>query len=426
VSTAAILSYPAHGHIAPALGVAKELVARGEQVVFWATGRSAKKIEATGAEFRQYGSEYNRFDPNPPTDGLFSDMVRLASLTEDLLPNLLRQVEAEQPDYLLLDTKSFWGRVIAHTLGLPAVTMSVVFAIQHGLVSAGDLVNLLYGKAPVEALLAGIHKLSSYMDVARRLGSRYGVSSPGIIDYLGNPNPLNVIFTSREFQLNGDAFDERFQFVGPYIPSDRDADIEFPWNNLTGAPLVYISLGTTFHNAPEFYAACFEAFAGCPWQVVLSAGSCESLGPIPPNFIVCSFVPQLQILQRADLLITHGGMNSVNEGLYFGCPMIVVPQRGDQHLVASRVAELGAGLTIAPSRTNSESLRSAAAKILADTAFRGRAAMLGQSLRNSGGASRAADEILRYKSNVGVTRCSVRTINHKGAQVPSQLGKPRE
>jgi MGT family glycosyltransferase len=411
VSTAAILSYPAHGHIAPALGVAKELAARGERVVFWATGRSCDKIKASGAEFRPYSSDYNLFDPKPPTDGLFSDMVRLASLTEELLPNLLRQVEAEQPDYLLLDTKSLWGRILAHILGLPAVTMSVVFAIQQGLVSTADLVNLLYGRAPFETLLAGVYKLSAYLEVARRLGSTYGVSIPGIIGYLGNPNPLNIIFTSREFQLNGDAFDERFQFVGPFIPPDRDADVQFPWDNLTGAPLIYISLGTTFHDAPEFYATCFDAFAGCPWQVVLSAASCENLGPVPANFIVRSYVPQLKILQQADLLVTHGGMNSVNEGLYFGCPMIVVPQRGDQHLVAARVAELGAGLTIAPSRIDSESLRSAAAKILADTAFQGRAAMLGQSLRDSGGAGRAADEILRYRRNTGVH--------------PAALGRPR-
>jgi MGT family glycosyltransferase len=215
------------------------------------------------------------------------------------------------------------------------------------------------------------------------------------------PESLNIISTSREFQLNGDAFDERFQFVRPFIPSDRDADVSFPWNNLTGAPLLYISLGTTFHDAPEFCATCFAAFAGCPWQVVLSAGSCEHLGPVPANFIVRPYVPQSKILQQADVSVTHGGMNSVNESLYFGCPMTVVPQRGDQHLVAARVAELGAGLTIAPSQINPESLRSAAAKVLADTTLQRRAAMLGQSLQNSGGAGRAADEILRYRRNTG-------------------------
>src|SRR6185312_9413150 len=322
-----------------------------------------QKIEAVGAEFRQYGADYGRFDPTPPTDGLFSDMVRLASLTEELLPQLLREMEMLDPDYVLLDTKSLWGRLLARILNLPAVTISVVFAIQSGMVAAGDLVNLLYGQAPRDRLFGGLEKLTDYWGVAKRIGTRYGVSIPGIIDYLGNPSPLNIIFTSREFQLNGNAFDERFEFVGPYVPEDRDCEIDFPWDRLTGEPLIYISLGTTFHNAPEFYAACFQAFNNCPWQVVLSTGG-QPLDGAPENFIVRRFVPQLQILRRADLLITHGGMNSVNEGLYFGCPMIVVPQRGDQHLVGARIAELGAGLTIAASHAAPESLRTAAAEIL--------------------------------------------------------------
>jgi MGT family glycosyltransferase len=364
-------------------------------VVFWATERSRQKIEAVGAEFRQYGADYGRFDPTPPTDGLFSDMVRLASLTEELLPQLIREMEMLNPDYVLLDTKSLWGRLLVRILDLPAVTISVVFAIQSGMVAAGDLVNLLYGQAPRDRLFAGLRKLTDYWGMAKRIGTRYGVSSPGIIDYLGNPSPLNIIFTSREFQLNGNAFDEQFEFVGPYVPEDRDCEIDFPWDRLTGEPLIYISLGTTFHNAPEFYAACFQAFDNCPWQVVLSTGG-QELDGAPRTFIMRRFVPQLALLRRADLLITHGGMNSVNEGLYFGCPMVVVPQRGDQHLVGARVAELGAGLAIAAPRMTPESLRSAARKILSNASFRDEAKLLGQSLRNAGGARRAADVILQY------------------------------
>lgn len=396
MSTAVVFSYPTHGHIAPALGVAKELTVRGERVRFYATERSRKKIEASGAEFRLYPAEYERFDPNPPTEGLFSDMLRLAGLAEELLPKLVQELKDEIPDYVLLDTKSLWGRLTAGVLGVPAITLSVVFGIQPGLVPVTDLVNLLYGRADSKTLVSGITKLSGYLEIARRLSSEYRVLLPGIVDYLGNPQPLNLIFTSREFQLNGDAFDERYQFVGPYIPQNRDADIDFPWDRLTGAPLIYISLGTTFHHAPSFYAACFEAFAGCPWQIVLAAGYSPMMGIPPPNFIVCSYVPQLAILRRAALLITHGGMNSINEGLYFGVPMLVVPQRGDQHLTGARVAELGAGLTIPPAAVDPRALQLAAMQILKDAAFGQNAKTLGQSLRNSGGPQRAASAILQY------------------------------
>ena len=72
----------------------------------------------------------------------------------------------------------------------------------------------------------------------------------------------------------------------------------------------------------------------------------ERFKSIPDNILMFHFVPQLETLQHTDVFITHGGMNSVNESLFYGVPMIVVPQALDQSLVAKRVCELGVGLTI--------------------------------------------------------------------------------
>jgi UDP:flavonoid glycosyltransferase YjiC (YdhE family) len=187
---AAVLPYPTYGHIAPVLGVAEQLVNRGEEVVFYATGRSRAKIEATGSRFRNYGRRHDAFNPTPPTEGLFADMARLAGLTEEILPGLLEDLRALAPDYLLIDTKSLWGRLAAAVLGLPAITLSVVFAIQPQSIGAADLVSLLYSGAPAAPLLSGIADLTRYLEVVFRVGRRYGARLPGIIDYLGNPQAL--------------------------------------------------------------------------------------------------------------------------------------------------------------------------------------------------------------------------------------------
>jgi MGT family glycosyltransferase len=392
-----VLAYPTHGHIAPILPVVAELARRGEDIVFYGTGRSRARIEAAGARFRLYARRHDDFNPTPPTEGLFSDMARLASLTEDILPSLLDEVRADAPRYLLIDTKSLWGRLVGQVLGIPAVTMSVVFAIQQGSIAVPRLVGSLYQGAPPARLIRGLLGLSDYFEISRRLGRRYGVSTPGIIEYLGNPQPLNVIFTSREFQLAGDSFGESFRFVGPSIPPGRDDGVEFPFDRLGDAPIVYISLGTTFNRAPEFYRACFEGLADLPVQVVLSTGgAAQDIGIAPANFLVRKFVPQLPLLERADAFVTHGGMNSANEGLFYGVPLIVVPQRGDQHLVAARVAELGAGVRVLPHEATSERLRGAVSTILGDPVYRSNAARLGMTLRSAGGYVRAADEVLRF------------------------------
>jgi MGT family glycosyltransferase len=396
-----VLAYPTHGHIAPILPVVAELVRRGEDIVFYGTGRSRARIEAAGARFRLYARRHDDFNPTPPTEGLFSDMARLAALTEDILPGLLDEVRAEGPRYILIDTKSLWGRLAGQVLGVPAITMSVVFAIQPGSIGVPQLIGNLYQGAPSAALIRGLLGLGDYFEISRHIGRRFGVSTPGIIEYLGNPQPLNLIFTSREFQLAGDSFGDAFRFVGPSIQPGRDDAIEFPFDSLGGAPIVYISLGTTFNRAPEFYRACFEALADLPVQVVLSTGgAAQDLGVAPANFLVRNFVPQLPLLERATVFVTHGGMNSTNEGLYYGVPLIVVPQRGDQHLVAARVAELGAGVRVLPHEATPARLRDTISAVLRDPAFRANAAGLGASLKSAGGYTKAADEVLRF------VRCS--------------------
>jgi MGT family glycosyltransferase len=397
MARAVVLAYPTHGHIAPILPVAAELVRRGDDVVFYGTGRSRAKIESTGACFRAYIRGHDDFNPTPPTEGLFSDMARLAALTEDILPRLLDEVRCDAPAYLLIDTKSLWGRLVGQILGIPAVTLSVVFAIQDGVIRVPELTGLLYSGAPAERLLNGMLGLGEYFEAARRLTRRYGTEAPGIVAYLGNQQPLNIVFTSREFQMGSHAFSHEFVFVGPSIPPARDASADFPFHLLDGRPLVYISLGTTFHNAPAFYRACFEGLGGGSWQVVLSTGGTAlDLGTPPENFLVRHFVPQLALLESASAFVTHGGMNSVNEGLYFGVPLVVVPQRGDQHIVGARVADLGAGLAISPGDVDAARLRAAVEAALSHPAFREKAQALGASLRASGGYRRAADAIQAF------------------------------
>jgi MGT family glycosyltransferase len=92
-------------------------------------------------------------------------------------------------------------------------------------------------------------------------------------------------------------------------------------------------LGTAFTNRPEFFRACIEAFGGEDWQVVMAVGTQverSALGRIPGNVIVQEFVSQLDILPRTSLFLTHGGMNSINEALFFDVPLVVVPHMADQ------------------------------------------------------------------------------------------------
>lgn len=403
MSGVCMIGHPAPGHVNPTLPVIAELCRRGERVTYFASEPFRARVEATGARFRPCG-DHALFERNLGRGGILGGMAGLMETTEEILPALLDSVRAESPDYLLAEAHALWGNLLAQILGLPAVTLCSMFAMNERLISAAELMGHLYGSGPREASLEGLSALGDYFETARRIGRRYVVESPGIIGYLSNRQRLNVVFTSREFQIGGPVFDQSYEFVGPSIEGRSDFN-GFPLHELSDAPLILISMGTMYNDEPEFYRACFTAFGGAPCQVVLAIGhriDAAQLGSAPANFIVREYVPQPALLARAALFITHGGINSAHEAMLHGVPMLVLPQRADHHVVAGQVEVAGAGLVLDRAAATSERLAELAGRVMNSPEFRSNSQAMGETLRRAGGPARAADAIFAFKQTVGV------------------------
>jgi MGT family glycosyltransferase len=207
------------------------------------------------------------------------------------------------------------------------------------------------------------------------------------------------VYTSWLFQPLAEDFDgKRFQFVGPSIEFRADAP-PFPFHRLDGRPLVLVSMGTVYGNHPQFFRMCIEALANTRCQAVLSIGgnfAGRDLGPVPENSIVRTFVPQLEILRRCAAFVTHGGMNSIQEALYFGVPLVIAPQAADQFWISARAEELGAAVVLDPPRTDAGAIRDSVERILSGGDYAAAAARIGVSLRAAGGHVRAADEVQSF------------------------------
>jgi MGT family glycosyltransferase len=389
MSTAVVLNLPEHGHMNATYPVVAELVRRGERVVYYATEPYRERVEATGAEYRSYGNAED-FCPPAHAGGLYSVMAWEIGLAETLLPRLLEDLRQLAPDYLLIDSMCVWGHLARQVLGIPGATLGSVFVPDDRIVTVEELMQQAYGRAPKDVLLAGIDALNTYLQIAQRIDRHFGTESPNLVQFFASRQALNIVFTSRYFHLAGDQFDESYRFVGPTLdtPSRKTGD----------RPLVYISMGTIFNDQPDFYRGCFAALGGGPYDVVLSAGGGRvGLGAPPPNFTVCEFVDQCEVLSRASVFISHGGMNSASESLWNEVPMLVFPQHGDQHLVATRVEELGAGLVLRPPDVDPARLRAAVDLLLSEPRFREGAGKVAESFRSAGGHRRAAHEIMRWR-----------------------------
>jgi len=399
-----MLGHPAPGHINPNLPLMAELCRRGERVVYFATEPFRAQVERTGAEFRPYG-DHALFERNLGAGGMLGGMAGLLETTERILPRLVEDFRAARPDYLLVEAHAVWGNLLAQIESVPTATLSSMFAMNSSLIGAAGLMDHLYGAGPRELALEGLLALGEYFESARRLLWRFGAASPGIIDFLGNRQRLNLVFTSREFQIGGAAFDDSYRFVGPSVEGRQDY-ADFPWERVAGRSPILISMGTMYNDEAEFYRRSFRAFGDWPDPVVLAVGhrvDRAQLPEPPANFIVREYVPQVALLETARLFITHGGINSAHEAMLHGVPMVVLPQRADHYAVAGQVEAVGAGVVLDRSQATAERLADAARRALADPQFRVRSARMGETLRAAGGHRRAADEIFEFRRRAGIS-----------------------
>jgi MGT family glycosyltransferase len=391
MGTCTALLVPAEGHINPIAPILLELTRRGERVVAWASEAFRQQIERAGASYRAYPPAV---DPAswPKSGGLIAGLNARLESGEMILPELVEAIAREAPDYLLMDAGATWGLPAAQILRRPAASFTLSFMIGEQLMSEAELLRMLYGHASAPALLEALVNLARFSETGRRLDCRFGTRMPGVLGALACRQQLNLVLTSRLFQPGAERFDDSYVFVGRDAGPRRPAP-PFPWDWLGEAPLVLISMGTIHIEQAAFYRTCFEAFSDLPYRCVLATRASVP-GPVPANFRVQEYVPQLELLERASLFVSHCGSNSAHEALLAGVPMLAYPQGSDQFAYTARLVELGAALRVPPA-ADAATLRSLALQILSDRAFAQQARSLGDSLRGAGGAARAAEALLR-------------------------------
>ncbi|WP_249999232.1 macrolide family glycosyltransferase [Actinoplanes sp. M2I2] len=388
MSTIAFLNIAMHGRVNPTLPIVAELVRRGHAVSYHTSPAFAAKVGAAGATVRLYPGGDQPL-PDPPTPlTLLSGLARTAVA---ILPAVLADLRRARPDLIVHDSACPWGLIAARELGVPAVSSFTTFAFNRRAPSPTRVSRELLAEAlrrPGAAI--------GYLRARWELQRRYRTHGLPLTD-LGNlREPLNLVYTSRAFQIDAGGFDRSYRFVGPSIGA-RPADPSFPVGELTG-PILYASLGTVFDADPRLLRTFAAALAPLGGTVVIATGHTDpaQLGPLPAGVLARRSVPQLEVLARAALFVTHGGMNGTNEALNAGVPMLVVPQGADQPLVASRVVGLGAGLSLRTADVREDTVRALARRLLDEPGFRDAAGAVRTAQHEAGGYRRAADDLERH------------------------------
>jgi len=203
---------------------------------------------------------------------------------------------------------------------------------------------------------------------------------------------LNLVASATSMEAPRNNLTDNTFFIGPCF--GRRAEEEFSFDQLRYDKFkIYISLGTVFNNKPEVFRKIMHALDIPDYQVIVSAGGAYKKlqkSAIAKNAIVYRSVPQISLLNKIDLFISHGGNNSTNEALASGKPIIVMPIGGEQADNASRIVYLGVGKRIDIIKFNERQLLSIVEEIRQIPTFQERALTIMNSLRSTQGVVTAS------------------------------------
>jgi MGT family glycosyltransferase len=407
-----ILSFPSPGHFYPLTALGRRLQSRGHEVVYFQVADLEPPIRAAGLEFRQIGRE-----DYPPGSiraqdeelGKLKGLAGLRCALRRLIRNAM-MVFRDAPaairdsgvDALIVDQIEMSGGTVAEHLRLPFVSAAaalpinldasvpfVSFPWSHGFGRATRIRNLL-GNSFIEWISSAVLGTINRQRRAWGLPRVRGVNA--LFSKLAQVTQLPAAL-----ELAGRRVPPHFHYTGPWTDGEGRAPVEFPWSRLDpGRPLVYASMGTLQNGLLRPFRVIAEACAGLDLQLVISLGGGQDpsmLGDLTGDPIVVGYAPQLELIRRSVLTISHGGLNTVLESLERGVPMVVLPVTNDQPGVGARVECSGAGRSITVGRLTVGRLRDAVCEVLGDASFRERAESLRSRIAAADGLNRAADRI---------------------------------
>ena len=377
---------PAHGHTNPTLGLVKALTESGHSIYYFSFEMFREKIENAGAIFIPCDEYDFEMDDKENADRVGKDQAfaveLLVSSTLALDKMVTQKITEIQPDVIVADSVAYWGKLAAMKHGIPYISSTTTFAF-----------NRYSAKYMQRGIFETLKMLLSMPKVNKQIKrlQENGYPVKGILDIVQNDNSTNtIVYTSKYFQPYSDTFSEKNHFIGPSIRPIQDVFEK------KAEKTVYISMGTINQNK-EFYRNCINVLGKTDYQVILSMGTnTDHFDAVPDNIEIYESVDQIAVLNIADAFITHCGMNSASEGLYFGVPLILFPQTPEQDAVARRAEELGAGLRLPG--IGEDDILTAVTRVISEKNFKQSALKISESFKDSGGIQEAVAFIGRVGS----------------------------
>ncbi|RUT04419.1 oleandomycin glycosyltransferase [Dulcicalothrix desertica PCC 7102] len=392
------------------LPLGKELQQRGHRVTLIGRLDVESKTLATGLEFKAIG------ESESPLGSAAEALAQLGKLTGrealqytiHLLANnaagLLRDapkvIKAAGVEALLVDQVSREGGTVADYLGIPFITICSAVVLNRDESVPPHFTNWNYNPTWWGRLRnrVGYQALERIGKPIKQVIDEYRQEWKLPRHSNRNESYSQLAQISQQpalLEFPREQLPQWFHFTGPYHSTVGREVPGFPYEKLTGQPLIYASMGTIL-NRLTIFKKIAEASVELDAQLVISLGGSakpESLPKLAGSPLVVEYAPQLELLQKSAISITHGGLNSTLECLNNGVPMVVIPSVNDQPGVAARVVWAGCGEALPIKNVTVSKLRTALLHVLMENSYKQNALKLQSCIRHAGGVNRAVDII---------------------------------
>lgn len=364
------INLPYHGHVVPTIGLVQELIKKGCEVTYLMPFDWEDKVSESGAHFYGYKNHKQ-----------LSEQMKNAYATAEKI--------IEQFDFVIYEQFFFLGKHLAEKYNKPVARIFTA-----PVTNAKLMEKYVTSKGPLSIFKHKWITRAFTKDIAKNIILK---TDNWLDEIIYNPPKLNLVYTLREYQPYEEEFsDEQYKFLGPSIYERAPKEFGFV---KTDKPVVYISLGTVLKGAVSFFQNCVDAFSQEDVDVIISVGQkfdVRKLKNVPSNVHIYSSVPQLQVLQMADVFVTHGGMNSVSESLVYGVPMVVIPFVSDQPVNARCIEKLGVGKRMEYTQVNRAALREMVLSVLSDDDIKNNLQKVKNLIDNAPGNEGGAEMIIDF------------------------------
>jgi zeaxanthin glucosyltransferase len=401
------------GHLNPMTALARCLQDRNHDVVFLYSSGAAGLPFVSGPEKDQIDESRPDLSKMQGEDALKFGVGLVMAQTETILKSLPAVVQANGVDALVIDTVQFYAELGAIQLGIPYIHVSNALHLDFS-----GYTPLCYYDWPHQTTASalarnreGVAKFAKILENANA-GIRAQAKSVGLkIDWETPHSTLSPFASITQipsaFDFESAHWPPQFHHTGPFHDGIGRDELGFPWERLTGEPIIYASMGTILNGRSDVFRTIVTGVAKHKdLQLVLSIGDQldpEQIGPVPKNAIIVKQAPQLELLKQTSVCVTHAGLNTVLESLAQGVPQVAVPVTFDQPGVAARIAHNQTGVVTSLDKLTADHLSTLLDEILTNSIYRDNAGKLQTAIAQTNGLSVAADLV---ETSLDVTKKS--------------------